>query len=375
MSHSWCRDIPRDEAVRASEDGRDGPLPTLEEAISRAGQFASPEAPNVQKCPERESVTKRMPPEPGGGGNVTGLRTDRVTLQITGAPGWTVQVHGCDVESVRVVEETHFDDLAQVAMQRDSAIRERESLREQLESVACRAATAENRVAELERLSRQRAATTLARVDELEHRGRESYSRGWNAAITREREAENASKQQQAAAETALEAAPATSGNSSEILTSSPAASGAAGTEPDAWGVRRKGGVDAVVHRLFRSSAEQSAKQFGGTVVALYAAPVAESATTPQTPRGWLTAEERAAMTLAAQQAPESDFVTTVEGKWINKTLTALLARDTPPEVVRPEFVETRDCHDGMNGARIRDRDSLWLAALAAAGVTVKEVG
>ena len=30
----WCRDIPRDEAVRASEDNRPGPLPTLEEAIA-----------------------------------------------------------------------------------------------------------------------------------------------------------------------------------------------------------------------------------------------------------------------------------------------------------------------------------------------------
>ena len=35
MTH-WCRDIPRDEAVRAAEDGRSGPLPTLEEAIAAA---------------------------------------------------------------------------------------------------------------------------------------------------------------------------------------------------------------------------------------------------------------------------------------------------------------------------------------------------
>ena len=35
MTH-WCRDISRDEAVRAAEDGRSGPLPTLEEAIAAA---------------------------------------------------------------------------------------------------------------------------------------------------------------------------------------------------------------------------------------------------------------------------------------------------------------------------------------------------
>ena len=51
MTHSWCRDIPRDEAVRAAEDGRSGPLPTLEEAIA--------------------VVTDRRPVQPGGGENVT----------------------------------------------------------------------------------------------------------------------------------------------------------------------------------------------------------------------------------------------------------------------------------------------------------------
>lgn len=83
-----------------------------EQDIYRAGQFASPEAPDVPKCPERESVTKRMPPWPGGSGNVTGLRTERVTLEIThseffGVREWSWQtilrlLHG---ESVRVVEE------------------------------------------------------------------------------------------------------------------------------------------------------------------------------------------------------------------------------------------------------------------------------
>ena len=50
--HSWCRDVQRDEAVRASEDNRPGPLPTLEEAIS--------------------GVTERRPVDAGGRGNVTG---------------------------------------------------------------------------------------------------------------------------------------------------------------------------------------------------------------------------------------------------------------------------------------------------------------
>jgi len=35
----------------------------------------------------------------------SGMRTERVTLEVTGAPGWRVHVNGVDVESVRVVEE------------------------------------------------------------------------------------------------------------------------------------------------------------------------------------------------------------------------------------------------------------------------------
>ena len=61
--HAWCRSPSRDEAVRAAEDNRKGPLPTLEQAIA--------------------TVTERRPPEPEGGGNVTGLRTELVTLEVT----------------------------------------------------------------------------------------------------------------------------------------------------------------------------------------------------------------------------------------------------------------------------------------------------
>jgi hypothetical protein len=36
---------------------------------------------------------------------VDGMRTERITLEVTGAPGWRVHVLGVDVESVRVVEQ------------------------------------------------------------------------------------------------------------------------------------------------------------------------------------------------------------------------------------------------------------------------------
>jgi hypothetical protein len=210
MTH-WCRDIQRDEAVRAAEDNRSGPLPTLEEAISRAGQFVPQEPSQGQKCTERESVTERRPVPPGGGGNVTGgLRTERVTLEITHDATdtaaewpWKNILAGDDVwgfwpdkgESVRVVEEAHFDDLAQVAMERDAAIRERDKLRGEITSVLDRS---------------EFASTELTRL--------------------RNRVAE---------LESAAKLSP-TANADGESNHAAPAASGAAGTEPVAWGRRSK---------------------------------------------------------------------------------------------------------------------------------------
>ena len=166
-THSWCKSPSRDEAVRAAEDGRQGPLPTLEEAIA--------------------AVTDRRPPEPGGGGNVTGLRTERVTLEVThdlDAPlgKWIVQVLdeslGYD-ETVRVVDNT-AERITQA-------------------------------------LAADRFASAVAEVDRLRARVAELESA---AKLAPTANADGGSNH----------AAPAASGNSSEILTSSPAASGAAGT-------------------------------------------------------------------------------------------------------------------------------------------------
>ena len=307
-------------------------------------------------------VTERRPPEPGGGGNVTGftepakcspslsesgegqsgLRTERVTLECVhrfGKPprewDWWRLMALRPGESVRVVEEAALGPAwaeripalrraAAAIREQDEAIRdlrsvtaERAKLEEQLESVACRAATAENRVAELE---------------------------------------------------SAAKLAPAA--NAAAESNHAPAASGAAGTEPVAWGIANPGNPIYGNHKVWTVRAtEEIAKDVyhscdGWVHFPLYAAPQPEP--------GWLTAEEREAVTLAAQQAPESDFVTTVEGKWINKTLTDLLARDTPPEVVLPG-----DCggesYDSFVGGWNNYRDEA-LKALAAAGVAVKEV-
>ena len=219
--HAWCRSPSRDEAVRAAEDGREGPLPTLAEAIA--------------------AVTDRRPVEPGGGGNVTGLRTERVTLDAKLAP----------------------------------------------------AANADG---------------------------------GSNHAA--------------------------------------PAASGAAGAEPYAWGVRWDGQTEIDCEFVYNNSSgvhELLANNSGsGTVVPLYAA--------PQPAPGWLTEEERRSIQHAANLAKASWSYS------VAQELENILARSSPPEVVLRSEAHSIIYADNKNANRVfRAKDVI--EALAAVGVTVKEVG
>ena len=93
--HPWCSDPARDEAVRMAEDGRQGALPTLEEAIAAITQKGNDMATKAEiqaadyraeATSERtEGVTERRPPDPRGRGNVTGHAD---TGANTGDRGW-----------------------------------------------------------------------------------------------------------------------------------------------------------------------------------------------------------------------------------------------------------------------------------------------
>ena len=394
--HAWCRDIERDEAVRAAEDGRSGPLPTLEEAI------ADPFTKTARIRETETAVEPAIPAADAQGGGVAGLRTERVTLEVThdvaGYPlaSWDwrdilrcARYHRDVCESVRVVEEVAIDAqwAERITDERDAAIRERDELR--------RALLVENDHAL--RIKDERDAAEAANA---------SWCKA--AGIMNARVAE---------LESQLESAPAASGNSSEILTSSPAASGAAGmdvaeiarlafdagwgssrdgfnaecafdhlapkgstfegkggepyeklkrdsvakimseaasgaagTVPVAWGILRGGHF--IVATVNKSAATESCKDHGGTVVALYAA--------PQPAKGWLTEKDREWLTYLLQNFPVSSAV----NEWIH----SLLARSTPPEVVLPRVY----CYGG-DGEPLVDLEDVR-AALAAAGVTVKEV-
>ena len=166
MSH-WCKDIERDIAVRASEDNRPGPLPTLEECIER--------------------VTNRRPVDAGGGGNVTGLRV---------AYGQAV--------------------VDRLTAERDAAIREREELRSQVQildegqptapsdlGVWCTAKDLSARCKELA----ARLVTTAVRASSAETALREIFAQDYTRSAVN-----GASWKMHDIAEKALQSAPAASG-------------------------------------------------------------------------------------------------------------------------------------------------------------------
>jgi hypothetical protein len=96
MEHAWCQDVARDAAVRAAEDNRTRPLPTLGEAID--GMF-----------PKSVSASSAVDHENKG----NGMRTERITLEVTHdldarLSDWIVEVVDESLglmESVRVVDE------------------------------------------------------------------------------------------------------------------------------------------------------------------------------------------------------------------------------------------------------------------------------
>lgn len=305
MTHAWCRDVARDERVRAAEDGRTGPLPTLEECIETA--FSAGVRDSFRKVeeawamiPKSVSASSPVDQENKGDGMAThGMRTERITLEIVhygpeSAAGWEWKYHIRPrhiFESVRVVEEACPDAWAQtfarLEAERDAAIRERDAA-----------------VAESER--RLRLCETMKK---------DGDSARFHAAVAQARVAE-------------LEAA-------------------SGGGEPVAWM------VEWTDHAELYGSKTQAERAADGDVVPqpLYRSP-------PQ-PRGWLTGEEREAVQWAADAAYDKQHPA-------EDTLRNILARSTPPEVALPDWVKMCVSHG---------RQNQLLAALAAAGVAVKEVG
>jgi len=469
VNHAWCKDITRDAAVRSAEDGRTEPLPTLEEAIGMLPKSDSASSTVDHKNKGDDMGTKRdeqaadYRAEERERVAPAGMRTERVTLEVTGAPGWRVHVNGIDVESVRVLDGAHFDDLDHMAMERDTAIRERESWKILADRANDGRDKLQARVAELERdnghlkiaakINFDFGNKAEARVSHLEDANRAlkdaaDTASGWVDELnTRVAELESQLESvacRAATAETALDARTSTSGEGSRdaqaasgggawrcAITSPPpvgeyklcrwvttvcgnrevcygvgarrpdgmwglsnqvemirpeqwqelpdgpsvgrqwwereAAGGGGEGEVVAWGVRYPDG--RVSEHQLRAAAEMEWEandkniclSTGATASGICVFPIHA----PPQPRGWLTEEERGVI----NRVRDHLFVTDQLEFTDIVTLDALLARSSPPDVVKPKR------WDDMRSTIGDQRDAEWVAALAAAGVAVKEVG
>ncbi len=356
MTHAWCSDPSRDAAVRAAEDGRTSPLPTLEQAIvapfacTSCGGFGMD-----HRC--RESCEECAPTPQA----LDGMRTERVTLEINTFDVQPAKDWACwdafaykPGESVRVVEEPLSDAWAQrlnrLTAERDAAIRERDKL--------------QARVAELEGcpwVPKAERDALQARVAELEAAsggGGHKVTEGDCLSTVRDAGGRPMPK---GPAPGLVAKQAASGGNSTGQPYGSQAASG--GGEPVAWMCEWTDHTS--LHRL-KTDAEDEAN---GDVVPqpLYRAP-------PQ-PRGWLTEEEREALESARLHLSNFDAFdekTEQDARWASEIVAILLARSSPPEVVLP----VADCSWCCDYATVwRECLEAVRSSLAKAGVAVKEVG
>jgi hypothetical protein len=351
MTHAWCSDPSRDEAVRAAEDGRTAQLPTLEECIERQKQTARP-------C----GGTDPAPSRGERGAAVNGMRTERITLEVThnaalSAREWRMWRTIFDPrygESVRVVSDEEREaalpdvsdqDGDRVAIdwqgltkvlqaERDAANRERDEIRQSwLRSEESGTRLLAERNAALD------AADGLRKqVAELKDK---SHARSVSMNKSLSELAETRCERDEAKARVAEleQAIMLCSGSCGFVGRSTQAASG--------------GGEGEVANVTFHAddSAER-ARYVGMTVKPLRR---------PQ-PRGWLTEEER---DLIAWIVDEDAY--TEKAQSIAK---GLLSRSTPPEVVLPmdEIVWNEE------GRRVRRLNPIKVReALTSQGVLFKE--
>jgi len=378
--HAWSTDPARDAAVRAEEDKRTEPLPTLEEAISAA--FTAGVKESARKVEDAwamipKSVSASFPVEPENkeqSMRTDGLWTDRVTLEITYDQEWCDEesiaerasraVRGllvkCAGESVRVVSDEEREgevaslraDVAKLANDKQFLVDRLRLLNE-----AIPAAFDDNG----DRTSSLAALRVLIDERNAAIRERDDLRKSWLRS-------EESGTRLLAERNAALDAADVLRKRVAELE----AASGGGEQEPVAWGFTYTNGSTDGRFYNSRASAEEAVPT-NGTVVPLYRS--------PPPPRGWLTEEERELLTHIVQHAADSeggairehDIEREVIVSRTRETLAALLARSTPPEVVLPE---RPDCSPYADYGRAwRDCLEAVRSSLDAAGVPVKEVG
>ena len=366
--HPWCSDVARDTAIRAAEDAaakERPPLPDhreLPERVARleAAVFASKT--NHDAAPTAGGGDSQCAGHATIGGTQSGLRTERVTLEVTTTLGhpeswdWPsiledrILVHRIG-ESVRVVPSSEADaEVERLRVALADAIRRPMGVipnsadglvtQKELDEAEMRRPRNIPRTVLVEQLTDERDAAisernaALARVEELEKQHADASRIAYTLTGT--------------ATDKYHEAKDAVT-----VLLAS--ARQQADAEPVAWGVLAD---DESIHSLcltedrVRRVAEKSE-----AVVPLFRA--------PPPPRGWLTAKEREAVRRAASVMSEEYHHGPTDNEAAS-VLRALLSRSSPPRVRLPEkewWVDSNVRHYRVNDVR---------AALAKAGVEVE---
>jgi hypothetical protein len=388
MTHAWCTDVSRDAAVRAAEDNRTGPLPTLGECIKRQNQSQT-----ARPCGGTDPAT--LGGEPSVAGN--GLRTERITLEVTHDSHLSLRdwpsLRTFFGETVRVVgDEEREGELATCSVLRE-ACRERADERdtakalaeyrkdmmdhyvrriafwtEQYELRESALKKEEARVGHLEDANRalmDAANTASDMIDKVEAE-RDAAIRERDAAKARVAHLEDENRALKDAA------APTANGDGE--------GEPVADAKPFAWAVVEKG-KDAAWCYAFRSDRDQAQREFSASDFSYF--PVYRS---PPKPRGWLSEEERACLEKMRDELKRlllAMSLKTVIGQNTERDFIAvesILARSSPPEVVKPGpwTVAPDFLAFGVNWQQFvndynENRDAQWIAVLAAAGVPVKE--
>ena len=364
--HPWCSNIARDTAIRAAEDAAASERPPLPDHRDLPERVARLEAAvfGVTESRSADAMTDET--------SQSGLRTERVTLEITHDGTWAhptewswptiLEDQGSiaenEGESVRVVPSSESDAeverlLAEVVASRasrDAATTFMEQAQQQRDSALAR-------VAELEE-ARKRFDSALEEA---------RNATGINDLILQRDEAENerdALKARVAELESLLYRAgknDPSDGDSDAKCTereSSADAEPVADAEPFAWAVIHND-ANASWCYAFRRLEDQAKREYPSPEfhhVPLYRA--------PPPPRGWLTQDEIAALTGCCV----SNGDLRESGKQI---LRSLLSRNSPPRVRLPQC-QYEHYEDGwtpwFNAIKAMQK------ALAAAGVEVADV-
>ena len=326
--HAWSDDPARDRRVRLAEDGVDR-RKTLEEAIAGVFENKGESMDGIFHIDTEDTMRDEEHGE--------GMRTERVTLEIVHDANdsaaewpWGLIISGEDRwgffpdkgESVRVVPYAEIQPMKVMNVGEQWA--EWCKLTAERDTLAARVAAADKEREEMRESALAHhniAKAALDEKDKAEARVAELENENGNLGMAAEINCEEWEKAQTRVAE-----------------------------------------LEATVKESL-------------SVAAPAAEPVANSSAEPNgsaEPRGWLTPDE-IAVCVGLRDQWEGIFKASGQSDQLAKgrfdTLSALLARNSPPEVVLPEIIKT---HDAFRTMAQKDRDRQWIAALAAAGVEVE---